>query len=151
MLRKNLNILIFSDHSHFSFILHIVSEPFLHNHSSFICPRAHNSHHHYGPWLLWWCLWPLLPVPRSSLVDPSESDSYCTPPIPVSIKSIFAPLGLSKNTNINDKLTFSPQLYSSRNNFFAPTSNLANATCDKETEYFLRLRFVGVAADLIQH
>jgi len=85
--------------------------------------------------------------PLPSLVDPSDSDSdllLYSSNLPVSTKSIFAPLSLSKNINFKDKLIFSPQLSSSRNNSFAAsdtaaTSNLACSTCDKETEYSTRL------------
>ena len=85
--------------------------------------------------------------PLPSLVDPSDSDSdllLYSSNLPTSTKSIFAPLSLSKNINFKDKLIFSPQLSSSRNNSFAAsemasTSNLACSTCDKETEYSIRL------------
>ena len=80
-------------------------------------------------------------------MDPSDSDSdllLYSSNLPVSTKSIFAPLCLSKNINFKDKLIFSPQFSSSRNNSFAasdtaPTSNLACSTCDQETECSTRL------------
>jgi len=85
--------------------------------------------------------------PLPSLVDPSDSDSdllLYSSNLPTTTSSIFAPLGLSQNLNFKDKLFFSPQLSSSRNNSLlvaeiGPSSNLNCSTCDKETEYATKL------------
>jgi len=85
--------------------------------------------------------------PQHSPVDLSDSDSerlLYTPNLPSTTCSIFAPLSISENLNYKDKLIFSPQLSSSRNNSFAlsealPTNNLNCSACHTETNYSTRL------------
>jgi len=85
--------------------------------------------------------------PHHSLLDPSDSDSELflyAPNLPSTTSSIFAPLSISENLNFKDKLVFSPQLSSSRNNSFAlseaaPTTNLNCSACHTETNYSIKL------------
>jgi len=85
--------------------------------------------------------------PHHSLVDLSGSDSerlLYTPNLPSTTRSIFAPLSISENLNYKDKLVFSPQLSSSRNNSFAlseaaPNTNLNCSACHTETNYSTKL------------
>lgn len=85
--------------------------------------------------------------PPDSPVDLSDSDSerlLYTPNLPSTTSSIFAPLSISENLNYKDKLVFSPQLSSSRNNSFAlseaaPTTNLNCSACHTETNYSTKL------------
>jgi len=85
--------------------------------------------------------------PHLSPVDLSDSDSerlLYTPNLPSTTRSIFAPLKISENLNYKDKLVFSPQLSSSRNNSFAlseaaPNTNLNCSACHTETNYSTKL------------